>query len=77
MATHSSLLACRVPWTEDTGGPQSMRSQSRTQMSTSTGYQLHVKTEMVLLLPFQFGCLLFLFLAYLLCLGLAVHSSTV
>ena len=24
MATHSSILAWRIPWTEETGGPQSM-----------------------------------------------------
>ena len=27
MATHSSSLAWTIPWTEETGGPQSMRSQ--------------------------------------------------
>ena len=27
MATYSSILAWRIPWTEETGGPQSMRSQ--------------------------------------------------
>ena len=27
MATHSSILAWRIPWTEDPGGLQSMRSQ--------------------------------------------------
>ena len=33
MATHSSILAWRIPWTEDPGGPQSMGSQkSRTQL---------------------------------------------
>ena len=30
MATHSSILAWRIPWTEEPGGPQSMWSQSRT-----------------------------------------------
>ena len=24
MATHSSILAWRIPWTEETGGPQSI-----------------------------------------------------
>ena len=28
MVTHSSLLACRIPWTEEPGGLQSMGSQS-------------------------------------------------
>ena len=27
MATHSSLLACRIPWIEESGGLQSMGSQ--------------------------------------------------
>ena len=27
MATHSSILACRIPWTEEPGGLQSMGSQ--------------------------------------------------
>ena len=27
MATHSSVLACRIPWTEEPGGLQSMEWQ--------------------------------------------------
>ena len=27
MATHSSILACRIPWSEEPGGLQSMVSQ--------------------------------------------------
>ena len=27
MATHSSILAWRIPWTEEPGGPQSRESQ--------------------------------------------------
>jgi len=34
MATHSSILGMRIPWTEEPGGLQSMGSQSRTQLST-------------------------------------------
>ena len=33
MATHSSILAWRIPWIEEPGGLQSMRSQSQTQLS--------------------------------------------
>ena len=33
MATHSSTLAWRIPWTEEPGGLQSMGSQSRTGLS--------------------------------------------
>ena len=33
-ATHSSILAWRIPWTEEPGGLQSMGSQSGTQLST-------------------------------------------
>ena len=27
IATHSSMLAWKTPWTEESGGPQSMESQ--------------------------------------------------
>ena len=33
MATHSSILAWRIPWTEEPGGLQSMVSESQTQLS--------------------------------------------
>ena len=33
MATHSSILAWEIPWTEKPGGLQSMGSQSQTQRS--------------------------------------------
>ena len=32
MATHSSILAWRIPWMEEPGGLQSMRSQSQTRL---------------------------------------------
>ena len=36
MATHSSILAWRIPWTEDPGGLQSMGSQkSQTRLNNS------------------------------------------
>ena len=34
MATHSSILAWKIPWTEEPGGLQSMESQSQTRLST-------------------------------------------
>ena len=33
MATHSSILAWRIPWTEESGELQSMGSQSWTRLS--------------------------------------------
>ena len=36
MATHSSILAWRIPWTEEPGGLQSMGSQSQTPLSDFT-----------------------------------------
>ena len=33
MATHSSILAWEIPWTEEPGGLQFMGSQSQTQLS--------------------------------------------
>ena len=35
MATHSTIIAWKIPWTEEPGGLQSMGSQSRTQVSTA------------------------------------------
>ena len=34
MAIHSSILAWKIPWTEEPGRLQSMESQSQTQLST-------------------------------------------
>ena len=36
MATHSSILAWKIPWTEKPGSLQSMGSQSRTRLSNFT-----------------------------------------
>ena len=36
MATHSSILARKIPWTEEPGQLQSMRSQSQTRLSDDT-----------------------------------------
>ena len=44
MATHSSVLAWRIPWTEKPGGLLSMGSQSRTRLkrlsSSSSGFTI-------------------------------------
>ena len=39
MATLSSILVWRIPWTEEPGRPQSMGSQSWTQLSNFTSYK--------------------------------------
>ena len=36
MATYSSILAREIPWTEKSGGLQSMGSKSQTRLSNST-----------------------------------------
>ena len=33
MVTHSSFLAWKIPWTEEPGGLQSIKSQSQTKLS--------------------------------------------
>ena len=38
MATHSSILAWRIPWTEEPGRLQSIGSQRVEQLSTHTHY---------------------------------------
>ena len=47
MANHSSILAWRIPWTEEPGGLQSIQSQSQTllkQLSTHTHTHAHTHT---------------------------------
>ena len=41
MATHSSILAWRIPWTEEPGGLQSMGSQSQIQLSDYQHFHFH------------------------------------
>ena len=52
MATHSSTLAWKIPWTEEPGRLQSMGSQSQTRLSDDT---LHLRArkdfEMILFIP--------------------------
>ena len=45
MATHSGILAWRIPWTEEPGGLQSTGSQSRTRLSDFTSLRLLQSTE--------------------------------
>ena len=42
MATHSSILAWRIPWTEEPGGLQSMGSQSVRQDWVTNTFTLNV-----------------------------------
>ena len=44
MATHSSILACEIPWTEEPGGLQSMRSQR-------CGHNLETKQQQLQIPP--------------------------
>ena len=53
MATPSSILAWRIPWTEEPGGPQSMGSQSRTRLSDFHFHFLFIHDKFLVLgLPF-------------------------
>ena len=45
MATHSSLLAWEIPWTEEPGGLQSMGSQESDMRVTNTHVRFYVFTE--------------------------------
>ena len=41
MATHSSILAWRIPWTEEPGWLQPMRLQNRTRLSDIHKQHIH------------------------------------
>ena len=45
MATHSSILAWEIPWTEETGGLQSMVAKSWTQLGTITQFKAETQTD--------------------------------
>ena len=45
MATHSSILAWRIPWTEGPGGIQSTESQSSTRLSKTECTRVHTHTH--------------------------------
>ena len=42
MATHSTILAWRIPWTQEPGGLQSTGSQSQTRLSDFTFTFKHI-----------------------------------
>ena len=46
MATHSSVLAWEIPWTEEPGGLQPMGLQSRTQLSVRVRVHAHTQSSM-------------------------------
>ena len=69
-ATHSSILAWRIPWTEEPGGLQSTGSQSWTQLSRLNTHMhffhwIHYKLSKFNFWPYLFCSLLFLM--YLIC----------
>ena len=53
MATHSSILAWRIPWTEEPGGLQSTGSQSQTRLSNLTFSDLSYSVPVTLLTLYQ------------------------
>ena len=54
MATHSSILAWRIPWTEEPGGPQSMRLQRVNMSEWLTPYKVEHLHICLLSKPFSF-----------------------
>ena len=56
MATHSSILAWRIPWSEDPGGLQSLVLQSWT--CCATEHMINQKMKDHINAPTVFGCAL-------------------
>ena len=46
VATHSSILAWKVQWTEEPGGLQSMRSQKVRQLNAHVHTHTHIKNRL-------------------------------
>ena len=47
MATHPSILAWEIPWTEEPGGLRSMKSQSQTQLSIWAKHRISNKNSVL------------------------------
>ena len=45
MATHSRILAWRIPWTEEPGGQQSIGSQSQTRLKQLSTHALNLREK--------------------------------
>ena len=48
MAAHMSILAWKIPWTEESGRLQPLGLQSQTRLSTRTHTQRHIQQGSVL-----------------------------
>ena len=76
MATHSSMFAWEIPWTEETGGLQSMGSQRVGQTAhIHTHTHTHQLTNISWDLRFGTTCLLKLF-TMIICLYI-IHASII
>ena len=53
MATHSSILAWRIPWTEEPGRLQFIRLQSWTQLKWHSMHAYYITLYDILYLPFR------------------------
>ena len=53
MATHSSMLAWRIPWMGKPGGLQSTESQSQTRLSVRAHTHTHTQTHTVYSIPME------------------------
>ena len=53
MAIHSSILAWKMPWTEEPGGLQSMESQSQTRLSDRLQHTVEVLTNLTVVTILQ------------------------
>ena len=69
MATHSSILAWRIPWTEELGGLQSMGSQVRHDLATKP-----TKNQPTILTKFRIFLFFFFFFCFCFCLTIVRGS---
>ena len=53
MVTHSSVLAWRIPWTEEPGGLQSMGSQKELDMTNRLSIHSYSNCRLNILITFQ------------------------
>ena len=61
MATHTSVLALRMPWTEELGGLQAIKLQSRTQLKCLSMRALNSQAMLSIIWKKKISCPLNIF----------------
>ena len=79
MATHSSILAWRIPWTEEPGGLQSMGATKDTTewLTLSFTFQGEDFLKYIIFLKYKFTYFNWRLITLQYCIGFAIHQHEI